>query len=232
MPQCRSGGGPWRAAIAAAAAIDEQGCDRGSADWSSDAKLSRAKRLAKNAVRRMTRAMLRTYGPGCDGSIIDAKAARIPDEATWIDLEEPTRGRRSARRAMHQGRCADPRRDGRDRAVQPPLRTERRALHDGQRALRRRGTAPDAPLRSASCLPKIGWSRSAMQRPSRSAPSKTMRGASPSWSVTGRRHWSGCSTQSSTGWRTKSSGSARRWKISHEDLPEADGGAPHPGRRG
>jgi magnesium transporter len=34
--------------------------------------------------------MLRTYGPGCDGSIVDPKLERIPDEATWIDLEEPT----------------------------------------------------------------------------------------------------------------------------------------------
>jgi len=34
--------------------------------------------------------MLRAYGPGCDGRIIDAAAERIPDEATWIDLEEPT----------------------------------------------------------------------------------------------------------------------------------------------
>jgi magnesium transporter len=34
--------------------------------------------------------MLRTYGPGCDGRIIDPKAERIPDDATWIDLEEPT----------------------------------------------------------------------------------------------------------------------------------------------
>jgi magnesium transporter len=34
--------------------------------------------------------MLRTYGPGCDGRIINADDERIPDEATWIDLEEPT----------------------------------------------------------------------------------------------------------------------------------------------
>ncbi|MEP7131064.1 MAG: magnesium transporter CorA family protein [Sphingomicrobium sp.] len=34
--------------------------------------------------------MLRTYGPGCDGSIVDPKLQKIPDEATWIDLEEPT----------------------------------------------------------------------------------------------------------------------------------------------
>jgi magnesium transporter len=34
--------------------------------------------------------MLRTYGPGCDGSLVEAKAAKIPDSATWVDLEEPT----------------------------------------------------------------------------------------------------------------------------------------------
>src|SRR6476659_5947673 len=34
--------------------------------------------------------MLRAYGPGCDGSVIDPKVERIPDNATWIDLEEPT----------------------------------------------------------------------------------------------------------------------------------------------
>jgi magnesium transporter len=35
--------------------------------------------------------MLRAYGPGCEGEIIDPKLARIPDDATWIDLEEPTK---------------------------------------------------------------------------------------------------------------------------------------------
>lgn len=35
--------------------------------------------------------MLRTYGPGCDGSVIEAKAEKIPDGATWIDLDEPTK---------------------------------------------------------------------------------------------------------------------------------------------
>jgi magnesium transporter len=34
--------------------------------------------------------MLRAYGPDCDGSTIDPKLERIPDTATWIDLEEPT----------------------------------------------------------------------------------------------------------------------------------------------
>jgi magnesium transporter len=34
--------------------------------------------------------MLRTYGPGCDGSLVDPKAEKIPDGATWVDLEEPT----------------------------------------------------------------------------------------------------------------------------------------------
>ncbi|QIK78776.1 magnesium transporter CorA family protein [Sphingomonas piscis] len=35
--------------------------------------------------------MLRTYGPDCDGSLVEAKAGVIPDGATWIDLEEPTK---------------------------------------------------------------------------------------------------------------------------------------------
>jgi hypothetical protein len=35
--------------------------------------------------------MLRAYGPGCDGSAVDAHAGTIPDSATWIDLESPTR---------------------------------------------------------------------------------------------------------------------------------------------
>jgi magnesium transporter len=35
--------------------------------------------------------MLRAYGPGCDGNIVEAHAERIPDGATWIDLEEPTK---------------------------------------------------------------------------------------------------------------------------------------------
>src|SRR5436305_7604853 len=34
--------------------------------------------------------MLHAYGPGCDGSIVEAKLEKIPDGATWIDLEEPT----------------------------------------------------------------------------------------------------------------------------------------------
>jgi magnesium transporter len=35
--------------------------------------------------------MLRTYGPACDGEIIDPAVERIPDDAMWIDLEEPTK---------------------------------------------------------------------------------------------------------------------------------------------
>jgi magnesium transporter len=34
--------------------------------------------------------MLRAYGPGCDGSIVETKLEKIPDSATWVDLEEPT----------------------------------------------------------------------------------------------------------------------------------------------
>jgi magnesium transporter len=53
-------------------------------------QLSRAKRLAKIGRSPDQARMLRTYGPGCDGSIVDPKLEKIPDEATWIDLEEPT----------------------------------------------------------------------------------------------------------------------------------------------
>ena len=35
--------------------------------------------------------MLRAYGPGCEGRLVDAERQKIPDSATWIDLEEPTR---------------------------------------------------------------------------------------------------------------------------------------------
>jgi magnesium transporter len=34
--------------------------------------------------------MLRAYGPNCDGSIIDPRLQKVPESATWIDLEEPT----------------------------------------------------------------------------------------------------------------------------------------------
>jgi magnesium transporter len=35
--------------------------------------------------------MLRVYGPGCEGEVIDPSRKKIPLAATWIDLEEPTR---------------------------------------------------------------------------------------------------------------------------------------------
>src|SRR4051794_9877123 len=52
--------------------------------------LSRRGLLAKHGRSAETAAMLRAYGPGCDGHIIDARDAKIPDHATWVDLEEPT----------------------------------------------------------------------------------------------------------------------------------------------
>ena len=35
--------------------------------------------------------MIRVYGPGCEGEVIDASRKKIPLHASWIDLEEPTR---------------------------------------------------------------------------------------------------------------------------------------------
>ena len=37
-----------------------------------------------------TAAMLRAYGPDCDGSLVDPGRGSIPAGATWIDLESPT----------------------------------------------------------------------------------------------------------------------------------------------
>ena len=65
--------------------------------------------------------MLRTYGPGCDGSIIEAKAEKIPDGATWIDLEEPTKEEEALVERCIRLDVPTAERDGRDRAVEPPL---------------------------------------------------------------------------------------------------------------
>jgi magnesium transporter len=46
--------------------------------------------LAKSGGSLDSRAMLRTYGPGCDGSLLESRIEQIPSGATWIDLEEPT----------------------------------------------------------------------------------------------------------------------------------------------
>jgi magnesium transporter len=35
--------------------------------------------------------MLRAYGPGCEGEVVDPAHEKIPLAARWIDLEEPTR---------------------------------------------------------------------------------------------------------------------------------------------
>src|SRR6478672_6635797 len=46
--------------------------------------------LQRSPVQRINRAMLRAYGPGCDGSVVETKLEKIPESATWVDLEEPT----------------------------------------------------------------------------------------------------------------------------------------------
>lgn len=48
--------------------------------------------------------MLRAYGPGCDGSVVELKVEKIPDGATWIDLEEPTKEEEAlVERCIHVG---------------------------------------------------------------------------------------------------------------------------------
>jgi magnesium transporter len=52
---------------------------------------SRAAALAKREGSDNQTAMLRVYGPGCEGEVVDSSSDKIPLAATWIDLEEPTR---------------------------------------------------------------------------------------------------------------------------------------------
>ncbi len=62
--------------------------------------------------------MLRAYGPGCDGSLVEAKGEnKIPDTATWIDLEEPTKEEEALVERCIRPQCPDAERIGRDRAV-------------------------------------------------------------------------------------------------------------------
>lgn len=71
--------------------------------------------------------MLRTYGPGCDGGVIRAdEGATIPDGATWIDLEEPTR---EEERLVE--RCI---------GVEVPTRDEMREIEPSSRLYEKNGT--------------------------------------------------------------------------------------------
>src|SRR3954447_20193844 len=67
----------------------QEGDQPGAARHEFDA--SRALSLAKPHGCDDQRVMLRTYGPGCEGDLIEATVAKIPDSATWVDLEEPTK---------------------------------------------------------------------------------------------------------------------------------------------
>jgi magnesium transporter len=53
-------------------------------------RLGERQGLAKAGRRDEQGAMLRAYGPDCDGSVITS-TGMIPATATWVDLEEPTR---------------------------------------------------------------------------------------------------------------------------------------------
>ena len=210
VPQVQIGLRPIASRIAAAAATIR---NAKSAARRADmrATLSRAKRVAKHRRSLETRApMLRAYGPGCDGSIVEAKAET---HSRRRDVDRPRkadRGGGTAGRALHRRQRSDPRGNGGDRAVEPPLRAQWRALHDHQRAVRGRRRQPRRRPRSASSSPAIGWLLCATRLPSRCWPSSIMSGASRSWRGMRRRCCRGCSTPSSTAWPTSSRGSAAR----------------------
>ena len=152
--------------------------------------------------------MLRAYGPGCDGSIIEAKAEKIPDGATWIDLEEPT-----DEEEQLVERCVGLNVPTQEEMaeIEPSSRLYERdgALYmtisalcgvaDGDptthadRLRPRRQPAGHRPLRHAQAGPRCSWS---------------MCGASRNWRATRRPCWCECSTRSSTGSPTSSRGSA------------------------
>ena len=54
----------------------------------------------------------------------------VPDDASWVDLNQPTAGGRPRRRGIPQGKPSDPRRDRGDRILEPLLCRGRRGLHD------------------------------------------------------------------------------------------------------
>ena len=83
--------------------------------------------LQSAAVRPINRPMMRAYGPMCDGSVIDpAKGQRIPDDATWIDLENRPERRKQARRAL--------------RRVQVPTREDMSEIEPSSRLYEHNGT--------------------------------------------------------------------------------------------
>ena len=77
--------------------------------------------------------MLRTYGPDCNGSIIDPSSGTIPPGATWIDLEDPTPEEEKLVERW-SGSTFRPGGNGGNRAVEPPVRAQRRVLHHAERA--------------------------------------------------------------------------------------------------
>ena len=70
--------------------------------------------------------MLRAYGPGCDGSLIESTREKIPEEASWIDLEEPT----SEEEALVE-RCVE---------VDVPTETEMAEIEPSSRLYEQNGT--------------------------------------------------------------------------------------------
>jgi magnesium transporter len=70
--------------------------------------------------------MLRAYGPGCDGSLIETAREKIPEGASWIDLEEPT----SEEEALVE-RCVE---------VDVPTETEMAEIEPSSRLYEQNGT--------------------------------------------------------------------------------------------
>ena len=68
--------------------------------------------------------------------IVAADLAALPENAVWLDLVKPTRGRGQGGGAAGRDRGSDPGGHAGNRDFQPALYRERRPLHDGDADVR------------------------------------------------------------------------------------------------
>ena len=169
-----------------------------------------------------TRAMLRAYGPGCDGSVIDAKRraefptarrgstsrSRPRKKKRWSSAASGSTSRPQDEMAEIEPSSRLYERNGALYMTVSVLYGVGRGTRDHADRLRpRRQPAGDDPLCDAQAGAQL---------------SRAMPGAIPSWCAMRRRRWCACSTRSSTGSPTRSRMSARTMEeLSSANLPQS-----------
>ena len=149
-----------------------------------------------------------------DPAATEASSKPSSNDPRRRDLDRPRgadQGGGSAGRALHRGQRSDPGRDVGDRAVEPPLRAERRALHDGERAPRVVEEHPTTtPISFVLADNRLVTVRYATPKPVRTFENHARR--EPDLVRDARRRWCACWTRSSTACRRDRSADRRRWK--------------------